>query len=551
MAPVSLESEVRYTPLVFAASHIAAAGYLTYTIALGLYRSQTALGPAQDTRLRTAQRQKLTSAFGSLAALSLILAIGSGISYLTLSYKVWASERGVAVPNSLFGGWHAQENANTTTPVGIYPFSWLNDTPIYRDALEIIAERSRRLWWAQQLGLSAISWSMLLAIEGRRRKVPYLWAYSLLAQLVNLSFAQNLFYVAMLLSPSTVPVPESRIAKFVDRAFPPKPANWVPKPLLFLGLLVLNYAAALYVPYTAGHRIFLKATAIAKFLQFTPLIMTTVVPASWGVVYPTPRNAYSAFTKLFQVMSIAGALLHGKTTLVSLLYNLPEAYKHRHSIHIPFDTEKRTAWERSATAIEKVVGSINDHPVVAAAGKDVLLCGLSLGLWAAVRAMDVGDMLQSVIPSYTAISESSPVKEAAAAVSSVATATIESPPAEEDGEAAKPDLSMSSLRRSGRSAKPRFSSVSSSTEEVQTPRRRGRLRKAAKAEPTPEPDPEEVLGDATYEPSPAVEASVIQGDVVPDDDFDWESASLAWGLTALGGLGAGSAAVFGAECISR
>lgn len=43
---------------------------------------------------------------------------------------------------------------------------------------------------------------MLLAIEGRRRKIPFLWAYMLLAHLVNLSFAQNLFYLALLLAPS-------------------------------------------------------------------------------------------------------------------------------------------------------------------------------------------------------------------------------------------------------------------------------------------------------------------------------------------------------------
>lgn len=49
-----------------------------------------------------------------------------------------------------------------------------------------------------------MAWSMLLAIEGRRRKIPHLWAYMALAQLVNLSFAQNLFYVALLLAPAPV-----------------------------------------------------------------------------------------------------------------------------------------------------------------------------------------------------------------------------------------------------------------------------------------------------------------------------------------------------------
>jgi hypothetical protein len=84
---------------------------------------------------------------------------------------------------------------------------WLNDTPIYQDALEIVAERARRAWWGEQLDLSMVAWGMLLAIEGRRRKIPHLWAFMTLAHVVSLSFAQNLFYVAMLLTP--VPLPDN------------------------------------------------------------------------------------------------------------------------------------------------------------------------------------------------------------------------------------------------------------------------------------------------------------------------------------------------------
>jgi len=82
--------------------------------------------------------------------------------------------------------------------------SWLNDTPVLYDALEIVAEKYRTLWWGQQLDLAMIPWSMLLSIEGHRRKIPHLWAYALLPHLVSLSFAQNLFYVALLLTPSPI-----------------------------------------------------------------------------------------------------------------------------------------------------------------------------------------------------------------------------------------------------------------------------------------------------------------------------------------------------------
>jgi hypothetical protein len=59
----------------------------------------------------------------------------------------------------------------------------------------------------QQVNLALVSWSTYLAIEGQRRKISNLWAFLALAQMVNLSYAQNLFFVTVLLTP--VPLPEN------------------------------------------------------------------------------------------------------------------------------------------------------------------------------------------------------------------------------------------------------------------------------------------------------------------------------------------------------
>lgn len=92
-------------------------------------------------------------------------------------------------------------------PGRLQSLRWLNDTPFYRDALEIVAEKSRHFWWGQQVNVGLVSWSLYLALEGRRRNISGLWAFLALAQLVNLSFAQNLFFAAVLLTP--VPLPEN------------------------------------------------------------------------------------------------------------------------------------------------------------------------------------------------------------------------------------------------------------------------------------------------------------------------------------------------------
>jgi hypothetical protein len=71
-----------------------------------------------------------------------------------------------------------------------------------------VAENARHAWWGEQLDLSMVAWGILLSIEGRRRKIPHLWAFMTLAHVVSLSFAQNLFYIAMLLL-TPVPLPDN------------------------------------------------------------------------------------------------------------------------------------------------------------------------------------------------------------------------------------------------------------------------------------------------------------------------------------------------------
>lgn len=112
------------------------------------------------------------------------------------------------------------------------------------------------------------------------------------------------------------------------------------------------------------------------------------------------------------------------------------------------------------------------------------------------------------------------------------------------------DMPISPRKRGRPPKNAAIASVPSCDEAPPTIRRRGRPRKVKQEEPEPEPEPEQIA-DPTYEPTPQQAAQVVEGDSLPDEDLDWEVAALAWGITALGGLGCGSAGVYGGECISR
>jgi hypothetical protein len=302
--------------------------------------------------------------------------------------------------------------------------------------------------------------------------------------------------------------------------FPVKPSNWYPRPEIFLGLLSLNYAAVAWLPYSAGSPSFYSAMIVSRLLTFAPLILPEVIPESWGSVHGTAHSTYITYTSIFRIMSVVSTGMHARATFEGFLYNLPGSYKHRHSIRIPFDVEERSTWERTTTATGKVLGSLSDHPVVAAVGADVLLSALSLGLWAAVRDIDVEDILSSSIPYYkTSLAKSS---------------------TEIDAPTVKFEQDHEVERRRGRKAR-----ATTSAEPPDEPatngsiRKRGRPRKI-KTEPDHSPD-------ATFTPTPDLIKSTVEGDEMLEDT-NWDSASLAWGMTALGGLGVGCSAVYGAEC---
>lgn len=98
MAPVPLGQDIKWAPVAVVAGHVVASVVLSGFVGSSLSRSWRALGPAQDTRERRAQRAQLIPVFAALAAISLGSAVYSTLQHTALSYSVWSSQRGVEVP---------------------------------------------------------------------------------------------------------------------------------------------------------------------------------------------------------------------------------------------------------------------------------------------------------------------------------------------------------------------------------------------------------------------------------------------------------------------
>ncbi|KAI1131618.1 hypothetical protein F5Y10DRAFT_53020 [Nemania abortiva] len=598
MAPVPFIHPIRYPPLLLAAGHLLSIVYLTYAVGVSLYTSYKSLGPVSNTRSRIQQRRKLTRLFFVLAITAFTAATYYSTRSAILSYKTWAYEHGLDLTQRLFGEDGSSIISDGQNSRTQYITQWLSDTPIYLDALEIVAEKARRFWWGQQIDLGTTAFSLILATEGRRRNIPLPTAFLALAHLVNLSFAQNLFFLALLLTPSPLPpgdrtlelpvtpLSSSPWTRFRNKLMAPKPTGWAPSTTVFYAAILLNFGLVLILPYAAGTSSFTEVALLARLSTFLPVLLPKILPVRWGSVQQRPHGAYESLTKLFKFLSAAAFALHAKMTLVALLSNAPDSHYHRHSALLPWDVEERSRRERSSSAFAKVLGSTSDHPAVAAVGADVILCALSLGLWAAVRGLNARDVMTISIPFCN--SDLSRFKWSSPEKGELRDDVLNFLEAESDHEHEHEHEHEPKTPANRRSKTPRqqrrlgsIASSSGASEESSTPssssssrRRRGPPRKAKPIvaddtddEPSPSPsrrvarrqqqrqrtEEKEKEEDGAYVPTPATArlSAALEGDGTLPPDPDWESASLAWALAAFGGLASACAGVFGGECVSR
>lgn len=75
------------------------------------------------------------------------------------------------------------------------------NTTLFEQAWTAVCSGKLNWAWSEQLCLFTVgAWTVFLYIEGSRRQIKHVWAYMLLGQVVAISVASNLFYIALLSS---------------------------------------------------------------------------------------------------------------------------------------------------------------------------------------------------------------------------------------------------------------------------------------------------------------------------------------------------------------
>ncbi|BGP55157.1 hypothetical protein JCM8202_002784 [Rhodotorula sphaerocarpa] len=230
------------------------------------------------------------------------------------------------------------------TPVALYTTSqWLADVSLFQEAWQYVCTGAANWWWSQQLCQYTVGpLVLLMATEGRKFGVKRQWAFMLLGQLVAVSFAQSLFFAAIV----------SAAAMHAENAHPVQKQK-AQGSLGILAAILIATASSVFVPQTVGDWRFLPnllAMHLLIVLPFIPAIAKRDRPTS-----PRMSRLYLNFAFIamrFQVPVAMQLLSDGQPLSLELVYSrLPQFYLYAWEVMNAHPAQTSISWDVIFTSI--------------------------------------------------------------------------------------------------------------------------------------------------------------------------------------------------------
>ncbi|CAD0092628.1 unnamed protein product [Aureobasidium mustum] len=294
-------------------------------------------------------RPKIPPVLATLALSSFATLSYHMLNVLILSYQQWTARHSIPL-GALIG-------ANRTP---IHLWQWSITSSLFQDFGEaIVATKSRYLLSSSGLW-STLAVAVYMGIEGRRCKVPNLWAFFALLEILPTSFAQTLFYIMLCTKPQPANSNHQSLSYW---------PFWYSVPLLY------NYCLGKAPEYAGEGEWLIYTILAARVLLVLPLLL--------------PLRSLSD-----QAPGTSPNTFQHVATLRLFTF----------SVGIQYLTHKRIAdlgpWEQMPSVLFE---ALNSHPAVQALGYDLLHSVVAFGYWMLRRedvkpVVDEGPREQKTLP---------------------------------------------------------------------------------------------------------------------------------------------------------
>jgi hypothetical protein len=226
--------------------------------------------------------------------------------------------------------------------------------------------------WVSQINNSLSPYINCLTSDstGHRYNIPYLWVYMLLGQIVAISFAQNLFYLAIILSSASKPRPphqtsqhhsSSSSSSFIWRLLP----------------TLISLLSTAIVPFTVHTRYFMPILLVPHLLLFVPTL------PKWSLHHS--RKDTQTFQWIFTAYLI---LFLGITTYTAFTSKVPIPMRRAVTTcamepaqQLPLMVPNDDGFGWMSWRLRRLLGTIFEHPAVSSVSWDVICCTVSAAVW--------------------------------------------------------------------------------------------------------------------------------------------------------------------------
>ena len=127
------------------------------------------------------------------------------------------------------------------------------------------------------------------------------------------------------------------------------------------------------------------------------------VPEAWGTTHTSSQRMNKHYTNLFRIISALSFIFYVKSTSFAIIFNDPGETYLDPKYYNPLHRNERGDFERTATTMGRIMAAAFGNkytmssPIITKIGWDVIISGISLGCWAAVRGTDANAMINNVV----------------------------------------------------------------------------------------------------------------------------------------------------------